>query len=144
MRLHRAWNSPLQHMPQLPIAKGPIALLPLCKEQSAQKQRPRVTSPAICKPASAGLLLRGVETAESHVRSSLQRNATSTTMDQRPLRGGMKAVVTTVVALVFAVTTTSDGADGKPTRSMGVICSVDADGNPELQVHDAPSNVFTD
>ena len=58
-------------------------------------------------------------------------------MDQRPLRGGMKAVVTTVVALVFSVTTTSDGADGKPTRSMGVICSVDADGNPELQVHDA-------
>lgn len=78
------------------------------------------------------------------MRSSFQRNATTTTMDQRPLRGGMKAVVTTVVALVFSVTTTSDGADGKPTRSMGVICSVDADGNPELQVHDAPRNVFTD
>ena len=42
------------------------------------------------------------------------------------------------------VAVTGDGADGKPTRSMGVICSVDADGNPELQVHDAPRNGCTD
>ena len=57
------------------------------------------------------------------------------------MRRGMKAVVTTVVALVFSVTTASDG---QPTRSIGVICSVDADGNPELQVHDAPRSVFAD